>query len=1533
MPPLHPLTALFLLRTPSFNSSSSLPLPPLQQVGDHFVSLLLAMKHNGAVDKTRAGSSHLSLPTLPALSPPVCLLSSASPPIAASGRSLRLPPPGHEAQRGRGQDEGRLLPPLSPPSSGPLTSRLSPFIRLSPHCSKWEITSTTGPWTRRGPAPPTSLSPLFRPSHLPFVSFHPPLPPLQQVGDHFVSLLLAMKHNGAVDKTRAGFIALTDRLLRCPSPALNALPRAWLTTLQRRLTAPHQTLTDLIRRSAGLPAAFLGLFLGEPQGAPKVLLPRAVAWLLEVVRGTERGCGVGRDAKGMGDDAEGEGGEDWKGGRAEQAGEALVPGPATAAPGVQAAATAPALSLKAREEGVVAAVHAWNVLRLAFHDTHLATDTSAFCSPALQAAVAAARSPHWEVRNAGGLCLVALLHRMLGFKNVPRAGRPWAREQVVCKQTARQSMTALEFFLRYPDLHAFFLRHLREAALAFLPPAQHLLVENPPADLPHPPADVSPSSATTASATTITSTSSSSQPLHPALAPALILLSRLKPSTLTSPSPSSFLSPSAFVPPVSLCAAHPHMHVRELAARALVPILASTEVSGMLLKLACSLPEEWGRRGGMVGIVERRSEEDKEEECERGGEDEGGRASEAMGYNAVHGVLLQMRHLLAAYWVAGSTGQAQQQQQGGGEGSSKAADVQEVLQALQQRRWLGDPHMCCCPSVVAEYLTVSHLLLSSALHSSPPLSALLSSALHSSTSLSSPPLSTPLPTAPNSSAPPLTPMVHATAAAFLPLALRAFSFHPPLRFAILDPTALALRKTAASLLLSPEAVCLAGRGLWDGLGSVEGGIKGEARVGEGGECSSASVFWRVAVSAVQDPCRDVQLSALRSLSHLLASPRLLAPLLPPLHTAPHHNSSSEGEVGAVLLAVVQGVQQEREAQGRDEMRCRRLLKVLLPALSLPSLQPLLLPLLPHALQPAEAALPGTAEERHPGGPSDVPDSSAAGSNRSGCAALWAVVLEVFETARVLKTREAALRCLGHCFRLLLSQHGRLVGCGLEQQQQEQGAWQQEGAKQSVERGLTSGDFPLGQGRGTGNLLQLAATWLQLIGEQSAAHRPVSVRRAAAEAVVSSGLLLEVGRMGHALRCEPAAGGKNVVGGGSVGEGERGMVKDGEEGGEGAVMEYARVVVRAWLTVIRVMEDEDETLRKSLATAVLTITTTAAADAAHPHAPSTTAAVSSAFVPAQVERAVEAALAHVSLCLRACPPALLPAHLAAWVLHPDFVSPSGFQRLTALDRLGDEPVGEEDEEEQEEESAAESERRDGETRPREEGAAAAVRAVPGFVRRLFDREVDNHHEEPLLLAHLCCLHLQQALLLCPPSRALLKAITTWKLVFAKRFFTEAAQAARLCKSMKWVGGPTFHQDSFSALIRPLLGLWALSKVSLGAGRAECLPLGWRNKSRAEIEKQCAASSSGDGSECTAAASVLQATGKEVRRTRKLVKAAARRLQEMPVNPILQSVLSDVMQANADADADGGKGGGEGVCWETDVLWCDPLFLLHAQSYGM
>lgn len=41
---------------------------------------------------------------------------------------------------------------------------------------------------------------------------------LRTIGNHFLEVLLKMKHNGAIDKTRAGFTALCNRLLCSDDP-------------------------------------------------------------------------------------------------------------------------------------------------------------------------------------------------------------------------------------------------------------------------------------------------------------------------------------------------------------------------------------------------------------------------------------------------------------------------------------------------------------------------------------------------------------------------------------------------------------------------------------------------------------------------------------------------------------------------------------------------------------------------------------------------------------------------------------------------------------------------------------------------------------------------------------------------------------------------------------------------------------------------------------------------------------------------------------------------------------------------------------------------------------------------------------------------------------------------------------------------------------------------------------------------------------------------------------------------------------------
>lgn len=147
-----------------------------------------------------------------------------------------------------------------------------------------EVSLLLGTITRKVPLPAASDSVESDPSAS-IISRQEEVLDLKQlkvIGDHFLEVLLKMKHNGAIDKTRAGFTALCNRLLCSNDQILCKLTESWMDQLMERTTAKGQTVDDLLRRSAGIPAAFIALFLAEPDGSPKKLLPRALKWLIDV---------------------------------------------------------------------------------------------------------------------------------------------------------------------------------------------------------------------------------------------------------------------------------------------------------------------------------------------------------------------------------------------------------------------------------------------------------------------------------------------------------------------------------------------------------------------------------------------------------------------------------------------------------------------------------------------------------------------------------------------------------------------------------------------------------------------------------------------------------------------------------------------------------------------------------------------------------------------------------------------------------------------------------------------------------------------------------------------------------------------------------------------------------------------------------------------------------------------------------------------------------------------------------------------------
>ncbi|XP_017975457.1 PREDICTED: thyroid adenoma-associated protein homolog [Theobroma cacao] len=446
---------------------------------------------------------------------------------------------------------------------------------------------------------------------------------LEKIGNHFMEVLLKMKHNGAIDKTRAGFTALCNRLLCSNDPMLCKLTESWMEQLMERTIAKGQTVDDLLRRSAGIPAAFTAFFLSEPEGAPKKLLPRALRWLIDVANGsllspseanaTSISCQISSTKSGQETDS------------------ALIP-----------EMIATDKTSKIRDEGVVATVHTFNILRAAFNDTNLASDTSGFAAEALVVSIRSFSSPYWEVRNSACLAYTSLVRRMIGFHNVHK------------RESARRALTGLEFFHRYPSLHPFLSNELKVATEFF------------------------------GDALSGQSESNLAKVVHPSLCPMLILLSRLKPSTIASETGDD-LDPFLFMPFIRKCSTQSNLQVRVLASRALTGLVSNEKLPTVLLDISVELShlENQITAGSAAPISLHPAN-----------------GAHHASFNLIHGLLLQLSSLLDINC------------RNLADFSRKDQILDDLMKVLAMRSWIASPKKCPCPILNYSFLQVLDHMLS-----------------------------------------------------------------------------------------------------------------------------------------------------------------------------------------------------------------------------------------------------------------------------------------------------------------------------------------------------------------------------------------------------------------------------------------------------------------------------------------------------------------------------------------------------------------------------------------------------------------------------------------------------------------------------------------------------------------------------------------------------------------------------------------------------------------------------------------------------
>ncbi|KAM0889515.1 hypothetical protein ACQ4PT_027645 [Festuca glaucescens] len=454
---------------------------------------------------------------------------------------------------------------------------------------------------------------------------------LEMMGDHFLQVLLKMKHNGAIDKTRAGLTALCNRLLCSNDPRLCKMTDSWMVLLMDRAVAEGQTVDDLLRRSAGIPASFMALFLAEPEGTPKKLLPRALKWLIEFAKTSlanfQKDCNQKSEA--MKDDT-------------------------VVSSESQSGATTSVHSngnlSKSRDEGVVPTVHVFNVLRAAFNDANLAADTSGFCAEATIVAIHAFSSPYWEVRNAACLAYTALVRRMVGFLNVQK------------RESARRSITGLEFFHRYPALHPFLCSELKVAT--------ELLADGVSRNL----------------------ESHIAKAIHPSLCPILIVLSRLKPSPISCGTEDP-LDPFLLLPFIQKCATQSNYRVRVLASRALIGLVSNERLQYVVIDILDHLP------CGSHEMAAHSSQCSDPPVSANMGNGNLHWPAKSSSFNSIHGLLLQLCSLLDNNF------------RGLMDSNKKDQILGHLIEVLSKCSWLGCRKLCRCPIVSTSYLLVLDQML------------------------------------------------------------------------------------------------------------------------------------------------------------------------------------------------------------------------------------------------------------------------------------------------------------------------------------------------------------------------------------------------------------------------------------------------------------------------------------------------------------------------------------------------------------------------------------------------------------------------------------------------------------------------------------------------------------------------------------------------------------------------------------------------------------------------------------------------------
>lgn len=334
---------------------------------------------------------------------------------------------------------------------------------------------------------------------------------------------------------------------------------------------------------------------------------------------------------------------------------------------------------------------------------------------------------------------------------------------------------------------------------------------------------------------------------------------------------------------------------------------------------------------------------------------------------------------------------------------------------------------------------------------------------------------------------------------------------------------------------------------------------------------------------------------------------------------------------------------------------------------------------------------------------------------------WDRLVHLNSTMSHAKTREIILRCMGMCmkwFAKLLRNGLPVVGLDTSE--------------------LSTSFVRINEGNRLSDAMLRVNLFVTLVKNQSAPSETVNARRAAAEAIVASGLLEEANFVASSVPnlCFPS-------------ECDEGHIK--EKCVEASVSEfislYACKILDLWFICIQLLEDEDAYLRQNLAKNVQNIM---ANDSASNFCDDST--------PLQVDRVIELSFEH------------LTSLFGPWLKYMEYLLRIVLETGNTLNSRGD------------------------------------------LVRQIFDKEIDNHHEEKLLICQICCFNIQKLLQTKYQMETGGKTelfLQNWRESFLNQLMSLTSGYVEKEGKTDWIGGIGNHKDVFISVYADLLGLYVLA----------------------------------------------------------------------------------------------------------------------------